>query len=88
MPLKKCILIRIIKCAASIRKNLGFEYYEIKTLYILDDSDKNNVKGNEVDDSDNNKKAGEGDYNYDIDNVLLGIGNGNNNDDNYDNNKE
>ncbi|PKB94844.1 hypothetical protein RhiirA5_437930 [Rhizophagus irregularis] len=32
MPLKKCILIRIIKCAASIRKNLGFEYYEIKTL--------------------------------------------------------
>ncbi|PKC02066.1 hypothetical protein RhiirA5_402549 [Rhizophagus irregularis] len=31
-PLKKCTLMRIIKCAASIRKNLGFDRYKAKTL--------------------------------------------------------
>ncbi|PKY60840.1 hypothetical protein RhiirA4_485012 [Rhizophagus irregularis] len=37
---------------------------------ILNDSDENNVEGDEVDDSGNNKRAGEDDYDYDIDNVL------------------
>ncbi|CAB4494412.1 unnamed protein product [Rhizophagus irregularis] len=31
-PLKKCALMRIIKCAASIRKNLDFDRYEAETL--------------------------------------------------------
>jgi len=31
-PLKKCALMRIIKCAASIGKNLGFDRYEAETL--------------------------------------------------------
>ncbi|CAB4416073.1 unnamed protein product [Rhizophagus irregularis] len=31
-PLKKCALMRIIKCAASIAKNLGFDCYEAETL--------------------------------------------------------
>jgi len=53
----------------------------------LDDSDENNVEGDEVDDSGNNKRAGEGDYDYDIDDVL-GMGDGDNNDDNYDDNEE
>ncbi|GBC21028.1 ribonuclease H-like domain-containing protein [Rhizophagus irregularis DAOM 181602=DAOM 197198] len=31
-PLKKCALMRIIKCAASIGKNLGFNRYKAETL--------------------------------------------------------
>ncbi|PKB92069.1 hypothetical protein RhiirA5_446176, partial [Rhizophagus irregularis] len=37
---------------------------------ILDDSDENNAEDDEVNDSGNNKKAGKGDYDYDIDDVL------------------
>ena len=47
----------------------------------MDDSDENNAEGDKVDDSGNNKRAGEGDYDYDIDDVL-GMGDGDNNDDN------
>jgi len=54
---------------------------------ILDDSDENNAEGDEVDDSGNNKRAGEGDYDYDRDDIL-GMGDGDNNDDNYDDNEE
>ncbi|GET62960.1 ribonuclease H-like domain-containing protein [Rhizophagus irregularis DAOM 181602=DAOM 197198] len=54
---------------------------------ILDDSDENNAEDDEVDDSGNNKRPGEGDYDYDIDDVL-GMDDGNNNDDNYDDNEE
>ncbi|GBC36151.2 ribonuclease H-like domain-containing protein [Rhizophagus irregularis DAOM 181602=DAOM 197198] len=54
---------------------------------ILDDSDENNVEDDEVDDSGNNKRPGEGDYDYDIDDVL-GMDDGDNNDDNYDDNEE
>ncbi|GET57734.1 ribonuclease H-like domain-containing protein [Rhizophagus irregularis DAOM 181602=DAOM 197198] len=54
---------------------------------ILDDSDENNAEDNEVDDSGNNKRPGEGDYDYDIDDVL-GMDDGDNNDDNYDDNEE
>ena len=54
---------------------------------ILDNSDENNAEGDEVDDSDNNKRAGEGDYYYDIDDIL-GMGDGDNNNNNYDDNKE
>ncbi|EXX57220.1 hypothetical protein RirG_209120 [Rhizophagus irregularis DAOM 197198w] len=54
---------------------------------ILDDSDENNAEDDEVDDSGNNKRAGEGDYDYDIDDVL-GMDDGDNNDDNYDDNEE
>src|SRR5688572_24646083 len=31
-PLKKCAFMRIIKCAASIGKNLDFDRYEAETL--------------------------------------------------------
>ncbi|GET56424.1 ribonuclease H-like domain-containing protein [Rhizophagus irregularis DAOM 181602=DAOM 197198] len=152
-PLKKCALMRIIKCAASIGKNLepdvlpriasylfaicpnlatcerGFltlgwlfhkrrlnlnntrlsddeiniriaeafaedddeKYNEDKIgdipRDILDDSDENNAEDDEVDDSGNNKRSGEGDYDYDIDDVL-GMDDGDNNDDNYDDNEE
>ncbi|GET63380.1 hypothetical protein GLOIN_2v1783329 [Rhizophagus irregularis DAOM 181602=DAOM 197198] len=114
--------MRIIKYAASIGKNLGFDRYEAETLCdqiqkyineqkpfdldigfakdnpvnceigdilrdISDDSDENNAEDNEVDDSGNNKRAGEGDYDYDIDDVL-GMNDGDNNDDNYDDNEE
>ncbi|GET56116.1 ribonuclease H-like domain-containing protein [Rhizophagus irregularis DAOM 181602=DAOM 197198] len=54
---------------------------------ILDDSDENNAEDDEVDDSGNNKRPGEGDYDYDIDDVL-GMDDGDNNDDNYDDNEE
>ncbi|GBC52238.2 ribonuclease H-like domain-containing protein [Rhizophagus irregularis DAOM 181602=DAOM 197198] len=54
---------------------------------ILDDSDENNAEDDEVDDSGNNKRSGEGDYDYDIDDVL-GMDDGDNNDDNYDDNEE
>lgn len=53
-------------------------------------SDENNAEGDEVDevdDSGNDKRAGEGDYDYDIDDVL-GMGDGDNIDDNYDDNEE
>ncbi|GET53187.1 ribonuclease H-like domain-containing protein [Rhizophagus irregularis DAOM 181602=DAOM 197198] len=54
---------------------------------ILDDSDENNAEDDEVDDSGNNKRPGEGDYDYDIDDVL-GMDDGDNNDNNYDDNEE
>ncbi|GBC39259.1 hypothetical protein GLOIN_2v1786842 [Rhizophagus irregularis DAOM 181602=DAOM 197198] len=54
---------------------------------ILDDSDENNAEDDEVDDSGNNKRPGEGDYDYNIDDVL-GMDDGDNNDDNYDDNEE
>ncbi|GBC40872.2 hypothetical protein GLOIN_2v1786842 [Rhizophagus irregularis DAOM 181602=DAOM 197198] len=54
---------------------------------ILDDSDENNAKDDEVDDSGNNKRAGKGDYDYDIDDVL-GMNDGDNNDDNYNDNEK
>ncbi|CAB5350508.1 unnamed protein product [Rhizophagus irregularis] len=54
---------------------------------ILDDSDENNAEDDEVDDSGNNKRPGESDYDYDIDDVL-GMDDGDNNDDNYDDNEE
>ncbi|GBC53917.2 ribonuclease H-like domain-containing protein [Rhizophagus irregularis DAOM 181602=DAOM 197198] len=54
---------------------------------ILDDSDENNAEDDEVDDSSNNKRPGEGDYDYDIDDVL-GMDDGDNIDDNYDDNEE
>ncbi|GET56207.1 ribonuclease H-like domain-containing protein [Rhizophagus irregularis DAOM 181602=DAOM 197198] len=38
---------------------------------ILDDSNENNAEDDEVDDSGNNKRPGEGDYDYDIDDVLV-----------------
>ncbi|GBC13550.1 ribonuclease H-like domain-containing protein [Rhizophagus irregularis DAOM 181602=DAOM 197198] len=47
----------------------------------------NNAEDDEVDDSGNNKRPGEGDYDYDIDDVL-GMDDGDNNDDNYDDNEE
>ncbi|PKC61398.1 hypothetical protein RhiirA1_466603 [Rhizophagus irregularis] len=37
---------------------------------ILDDLDENNAEDDEVNDSGNNKRAGKGDYDYDIDDVL------------------
>ncbi|POG61281.1 hypothetical protein GLOIN_2v1786842 [Rhizophagus irregularis DAOM 181602=DAOM 197198] len=46
---------------------------------ILDDSDENNVKGDEINDSGNNKRAGEGNYDYNIDDILS-MDNGDNND--------
>ncbi|CAB4375946.1 unnamed protein product [Rhizophagus irregularis] len=54
---------------------------------ILNDSDENNAEDDEVDDSGNNKRPREGDYDYDIDDVL-GMDDGDNNDDNYDDNEE
>ncbi|GET55701.1 ribonuclease H-like domain-containing protein [Rhizophagus irregularis DAOM 181602=DAOM 197198] len=54
---------------------------------ILDDSDENNAEDDKVDDSGNNKRPREGDYDYDIDDVL-GMDDGDNNDDNYDDNEE
>ncbi|GBC23186.2 ribonuclease H-like domain-containing protein [Rhizophagus irregularis DAOM 181602=DAOM 197198] len=54
---------------------------------ILNDSDENNAEDDEVDDSSNNKRPREGDYDYDIDDVL-GMDNSDNNDDNHDNNEE
>ncbi|CAB5208314.1 unnamed protein product [Rhizophagus irregularis] len=51
------------------------------------DSDENNAEDDEVDDSGNNKRAGKGDYDYDIDDVL-GMDDGDNNDDNYDDNEK
>ncbi|GET66223.1 ribonuclease H-like domain-containing protein [Rhizophagus irregularis DAOM 181602=DAOM 197198] len=47
----------------------------------------NNAEDDEVDDSGNNKRPGEGDYDYDIDDVL-DMDDGDNNDDNYDDNEE
>ncbi|GBC37691.2 hypothetical protein GLOIN_2v1786842 [Rhizophagus irregularis DAOM 181602=DAOM 197198] len=55
---------------------------------ILDDSDENNAEDDKVDDSSNNKRAGEGDYDYDIDDILGILDDGNNNDDNYDDNEK
>jgi len=52
---------------------------------ILDESDENNAKDDEVNNSgasDNNKRSGVGDYDYDID-AVLSIGDDNNYDDNY-----
>ncbi|PKK61994.1 hypothetical protein RhiirC2_791023 [Rhizophagus irregularis] len=46
---------------------------------ILDDSDENNVKGDEINDSGNNKRAGEDKYDYNIYDILS-MDNGNNND--------
>ncbi|EXX62950.1 hypothetical protein RirG_156930 [Rhizophagus irregularis DAOM 197198w] len=45
------------------------------------------AEDDEVDDSGNNKRAGKGDYDYDIDDVL-NMDDGDNNDNNYDDNKE
>jgi hypothetical protein len=54
---------------------------------ILDNSDENNAKSYEVDDSGNNKRAGESDYNYDR-NDVLSMGDSDNNNDNYDDNEK
>ncbi|PKC13058.1 hypothetical protein RhiirA5_496448 [Rhizophagus irregularis] len=43
----------------------------LTTSDILDDSDENNAEDDKVDDSGNNKRAGEGDYDYDIDDCNL-----------------
>ena len=51
----------------------------------MDESDENNAEDDEVNDSgasDNNKRSGVGDYDYDID-AVLGIGDDDNYDDNY-----
>ncbi|EXX66975.1 hypothetical protein GLOIN_2v1786842 [Rhizophagus irregularis DAOM 181602=DAOM 197198] len=54
---------------------------------ILDNSDENNAEDDEVNDSGNNKRAGKGDYDYDIDDVL-GMDDSDNNDDNYNDNEK
>ncbi|PKY21750.1 hypothetical protein RhiirB3_435441 [Rhizophagus irregularis] len=52
-------------------KNSLYQEFAISRFdCILDDSDENNMEDDEVDDSDNNKRAGEGDYDYKIDDVL------------------
>ncbi|GET53186.1 hypothetical protein GLOIN_2v1783329 [Rhizophagus irregularis DAOM 181602=DAOM 197198] len=80
-----------IRIAEAFAENDDEEYNEDEIgdipRDILDDSDENNAEDDEVDDSGNNKRPGEGDYDYDIDDVL-GMDDGDNNDNNYDDNEE